>query len=214
MSSTTTTSTGFRRCGRCRCPGHTKPKCYVYDPIYRAWDEPWVAPSMNDQARRLEHARIDAIGLSHKKITKVNYMKNWVARKGTAGLSRWDIQTSQLPAATVEEKDQADIARDEEVRQRWARPRQAQPRPNVIPQERPAVAPQPRPVVIPEPQLPPQAKKVVEEDSCPICMEPFTDVNHCVGRCGHQFHTTCLFKACGANFAQRNKCPTCRQQLF
>lgn len=214
MSSTTTTSTRFRRCGRCRCPGHTKPKCYVYDPIYHAWDEPWIAPSMNDQARRLEHARIDAIGLAHKKITKVNYMKNWVARKGTAGLSSWDIRTSQLPAATVEEKDQADIARDEEVRQRWARPRQAQPRPNVIPQERPAVAPQPRPVVIPEPELPPQAKKVVEEDSCPICMEVFTDVNHCVGRCGHQFHTTCLFKACGANFAQRNKCPTCRQQLF
>lgn len=198
MSSTTTTSTGFRRCGRCRCPGHTKTKCYVYDPIYRTWDEPWVAPSMNDQARRLEHARIDAIGLAHKKVTKVNYMKNWVARKGTAGLSHWDIRTSQLPAVTVEEKDQADIAHDEEVRQRWARHRQAQP----------------RPVIIPEPQLPPQAKKVVEEDSCPICMEAFTDVNHCVGLCGHQFHTTCLFKACGANFAQRNKCPTCRQQLF
>lgn len=167
---------------------------------------------MNARARQEEHARIDAIGLAHKKITKVNYMKNWVARKGTAGLSSWDIRTSQLPAATVEEKDQADIARDEEVRQRWVRPQQ---RPAVIPQERPAVAPQPRPVVIPEPQLPPQAEKVVEEDSCPICMEPFAGfVNHCVGRCGHQFHTTCLFKACGANFAQRNKCPTCRQQLF
>lgn len=169
---------------------------------------------MNAQARRLEHARIEAIGLTHKKITKVNYMKNWVARKGTAGLSVWDIRTSLLPASTVEEKDQADIARDEVVRQRWARLRQAQPRPNVIPQERPNVAPQPRPVVIQVPELPPQAKKVVEEDSCPICMEAFTDVNHCVGRCGHQFHTTCLFKACGANFAQRNKCPTCRQQLF
>ena len=185
---------------------------------------------MNAQARQEEHARIDAIGLTHKKITKVNYMKNWVARKGTAGLSRGDIRVSQLPAATVEEKDQADIARDEVVRQRWARPQQTQPRPAVIPQERPvvipqerpvvipqerpAIIPQERPVVIPEPELPPQAKKVVEEDSCPICMEAFTDVNHCVGRCGHQFHTTCLFKACGANFAQRNKCPTCRQQLF
>lgn len=177
---------------------------------------------MNAQARRLEHARIEAIGLAHKKITKVNYMKDWVARKGTAGLSRWDIRTSELPAATVEEKDQADIARDEEVRERWARHRQVyqlsriihQERPTIVPQQRPAIAPQPRPVVIPEPELPPQAEKVVEEDSCPICLEAFTDVNHCVGRCGHQFHTTCLFKACGANFAQRNKCPTCRQQLF
>ena len=161
---------------------------------------------MNDNARRLEHARIDAIGLSHKKITKVNYMKNWITRKGTEGLTPYELQFNYQPHVSVEEKDLADLARDEVVRQRWARPRQAQPRPVVIPQE--------RPVVISEPELPPQAKKVVEEDACPICMEPFTDVNHCVGRCGHQFHTTCLFKACGANFAQRNKCPTCRQQLF
>lgn len=212
--SSTTTSTGFRRCGRCRCPGHTKPKCYVYDPKYRTWEEPWIEPHMNAQARRLEHARIEAIGLAHKKITKVNYMKNWIARKGTAGLSRWDIQTSQLPATTVEEKDLADITRDEVVRERWAHHHQVYQLSRVIPQERPTIVPQPRPVVIPEPQLPPQAEKVVEEDSCPICLEAFTDVNHCVGRCGHQFHTACLFKACGANFAQRNKCPTCRQELF
>ena len=203
-------TTSIRRCGGCKCPGHTKPKCYVYDPNYQAWEEPWVAPAMNARARQQEHARIAANGLTHKEITKVNYLKDWIARKGTAGLYHWEVRMAEQHSISVQEKDHIDTLHDEEVNQEWRAIRlQTTYHPRT-----PTAPPPPAPVPIPEPVLPPQAEKVIEEDSCPICMEAFTDVNHCVGRCGHQFHTACLFKACGAGFAQNNKCPTCRQQLF
>ena len=199
----TSTLTNIRRCGECRCPGHTKRKCYVYNPKYRAYEEPWIAPSMNALEREKEHTRISRNGLTHKETTRVNYMKEWIRRNGTDGLIDWEIAFAELESVSVEEKDRQDEALDNRVRQRW----------NFLDQTNQTNQTSQVPLQTKDKPLA-QADKVIEEDACPICMEPFTKVNHCVGHCGHQFHTACLFKACGADFAQRNKCPTCRQPLF
>ena len=55
----------------------------------------------------------------------------------------------------------------------------------------------------------PTATEPIEETTCPICMEPLTKTNHIVGKCGHQFHASCLC----LNLVNTNACPCCRQQV-
>ena len=55
----------------------------------------------------------------------------------------------------------------------------------------------------------PTATEPVAETECPICMEPLTKTNHIVGKCGHQFHASCLCQS----LRQTNACPCCRQQV-
>ena len=55
----------------------------------------------------------------------------------------------------------------------------------------------------------PTASEPIEETTCPICMEPLTKTNHIVGKCGHQFHASCLC----LNLANTNACPCCRQKI-
>ena len=55
----------------------------------------------------------------------------------------------------------------------------------------------------------PTATEPVEETECPICMESLTKTNHIVGKCGHQFHASCLCQS----LRQTNACPCCRQQV-
>mgnify|MGYP001283207496 CR=1 FL=1 len=56
----------------------------------------------------------------------------------------------------------------------------------------------------------PAAKEPIEETTCPICMEPLTKTNHIVGKCGHQFHASCLFQ----NLAYSKACPCCRKTVM
>lgn len=58
-------------------------------------------------------------------------------------------------------------------------------------------------------QAPPANATVIESDECPICMEAFTGTNHIVGKCGHQFHASCLMQCLRSTDA----CPCCRQQV-
>ena len=55
----------------------------------------------------------------------------------------------------------------------------------------------------------PTATEPVAETECPICMESLTKTNHIVGKCGHQFHASCLCQS----LRQTNACPCCRQQV-
>ena len=57
------------------------------------------------------------------------------------------------------------------------------------------------------------AKKVenpVETTECPICFDEFTGTDRTITSCGHQFHSTCLFK----HLQRTNTCPCCRGVLF
>lgn len=58
-------------------------------------------------------------------------------------------------------------------------------------------------------QAPPADATVIESEECPICMEAFTGTNHIVGKCGHQFHASCLMQSLRSTDA----CPCCRQQV-
>ncbi len=57
------------------------------------------------------------------------------------------------------------------------------------------------------------AKKVeepIETTECPICFDEFTKTDTTITACGHQFHSTCLFK----HLQRANTCPCCRGVLF
>jgi len=44
---------------------------------------------------------------------------------------------------------------------------------------------------------------------CPICLNPIEGTNCCTTECGHQFHSSCIFK----NFTNSVACPMCRKEL-
>lgn len=48
--------------------------------------------------------------------------------------------------------------------------------------------------------------KVIEEDTCCICMEELSEKNTATTPCGHQFHFGCLAQHCDL----KTTCPTCR----
>tara|TARA_B110000285_G_scaffold63658_1_gene73236 strand:- start:127 stop:759 length:633 start_codon:yes stop_codon:yes gene_type:complete len=57
------------------------------------------------------------------------------------------------------------------------------------------------------------AKKVenpIETTECPICFDEFSKTDRTITSCGHQFHSTCLFK----HLQRANTCPCCRGVLF
>lgn len=44
---------------------------------------------------------------------------------------------------------------------------------------------------------------------CPICLNPIENTDCCTTECGHQFHSSCIFK----NFTKSFSCPMCRKEL-
>ena len=50
----------------------------------------------------------------------------------------------------------------------------------------------------------------IETNECPICYEEFSKTNKIITSCGHQYHSTCLFKHLQGN----NTCPCCRGVLL
>ena len=223
----------FRRCGRCRCPGHVSTKCRVYSPEYHAWEEPWVAPSMNRSARQSEHDRLGRLGLTARAMTKESYMRDWIDRRGTTGLTSREIQKYQDCAPlSIQEYDQAEEAKDQATEERWRNgPNTPRPAPRPVqpvytlndtagqnaefwaalfrndPNAFSGSSHTPAPVEEPELKV---VEKPIEETTCPICLDTLGETNRSVGACGHQFHTSCMMKAC----QRKNSCPTCRQRLF
>ena len=50
----------------------------------------------------------------------------------------------------------------------------------------------------------------IETNECPICYEEFTKTNKIITSCGHQYHSTCLFR----HLQRNNTCPCCRGVLL
>lgn len=50
----------------------------------------------------------------------------------------------------------------------------------------------------------------IEATECPICFDEFSKTDKIVTSCGHQFHSSCVFK----HLQRVNTCPCCREVLF
>ncbi len=50
-------------------------------------------------------------------------------------------------------------------------------------------------------------KRIKSDDCCGICLESLTNINVCITKCGHHFHTSCIIRS-------SQTCPTCRQSLL
>ena len=79
----------------------------------------------------------------------------------------------------------------------------------------PVSAPAPAPSTstpAPEPEEPPREVKVIESESCPVCMEDFdgkTKIDKATLKCGHQICSGCL-----ATWMRENHtCPSCREPI-
>ena len=54
-------------------------------------------------------------------------------------------------------------------------------------------------------------KKIKQENQCPVCLDAIDEeVDYCVTKCGHKFHTSCLSKSLLSN----GKCPLCRSMVL
>lgn len=62
----------------------------------------------------------------------------------------------------------------------------------------------------PEPEKPPLFDAPIELGECPICYEELKMIDFTVTKCGHTFHSSCVFKALEQNL----DCPMCRCQLL
>jgi hypothetical protein len=61
-----------------------------------------------------------------------------------------------------------------------------------------------------EPAKPPLFDAPIELGECPICYEELKMIDFTVTKCGHTFHSSCVFKALSQNL----DCPMCRCQLL
>jgi len=61
-----------------------------------------------------------------------------------------------------------------------------------------------------EPEKPPLFEAPIELGECPICYEDLKMIDFTVTKCGHTFHSSCVFKALEQNL----DCPMCRCQLL
>ena len=82
-------------------------------------------------------------------------------------------------------------------------------------QEPTSVAPPapPAPPVEPKPAVTVK-DKVIDDKTCPICMDELTECNRMVGACGHQFHATCMMTWASQPRSASKECPCCRSRLF
>jgi len=62
----------------------------------------------------------------------------------------------------------------------------------------------------PEPEKPPLFEAPIPLGECPICYEELKMIDFTVTKCGHTFHSSCVFKA----MEQNVDCPMCRCQLL
>ena len=62
----------------------------------------------------------------------------------------------------------------------------------------------------PEPEKQPLFEAPIELGECPICYEELKMIDFTVTKCGHTFHSSCVFKA----MEQNVDCPMCRCQLI
>lgn len=55
-----------------------------------------------------------------------------------------------------------------------------------------------------------KVEKAIETTECPICFDDLCETDKIITTCGHQFHSSCMFK----HLQRTNTCPCCRGALF
>ena len=55
-----------------------------------------------------------------------------------------------------------------------------------------------------------KVEKAIETTECPICFDDLCETDKMITSCGHQFHSSCMFK----HLQRTNTCPCCRGALF
>ena len=52
-----------------------------------------------------------------------------------------------------------------------------------------------------------------EEETCCICMDTFNGTRNTTLKCGHKFHTDCIFGNISSASSNKNRCPLCRDEF-
>lgn len=52
-----------------------------------------------------------------------------------------------------------------------------------------------------------------EEETCCICMDTFDGTRNTTLKCGHKFHTDCIFGNISSASSNKNRCPLCRDEF-
>jgi len=233
-------ATTLRRCGRCRCPGHTRGRCPVFIPVgtyYMDFGgiEAEQAAVRSNAATELQRIR----GHGMTPITRYECTRAWCeSRRGDAQRlrpgelerlrdrqpsAREEIDAalehrSAVPAGNVALYELGNLERQlamlrNQLPQYRTAPAPAPP--SLPPRAAPARVPTP-PTVSPPTVSPPAPPKVldkpVEETTCAICLDELTECNKFITPCGHQFHAGCVMKCMVAT--RKNRCPTCREKVM
>ena len=232
-----------RLCGLCRCPGHTRGRCPVIEVNPPHWYSDFgdVNVELNGQVNAMIRNIMEK---SRNGITRVMFRDHYLETKGynprdfrsftgykycTPSTSAKLVLTHKLrilnnlgPGESMDrvwelpEVYRSDIsleARPLQVSDLSTAPRLAAPR--IQPSAPPApVQPQPiAPPPAPEPELVVK-DKVIQDTTCPICMEDLTECNKTVAACGHQFHASCMMTWVRQPRSTCTNCPTCRAPMF
>ena len=231
-SSARTSSTRPRLCGLCRCPGHTRGHCPVIEVHPPSWFSDFgdVNVENNGQANAMVRKIIE---MSSSGIRQAVLRENYLISKGYNPTEFRNfpgykyVEPTQLVKNIVIAKimmlrrvqtgecTMDDVWRlPEEFRSTDRAPLSpADLRPI---QRAPATPATPIPQVQePEPEPRVVVKdKVIDEQTCPICMDKLTECNRTVVACGHQFHTNCIFSWAKQPRSSCKDCPTCRAPIF
>lgn len=230
-------ATTLRRCGRCRCPGHTRGRCPVFKPVGTHYVDLGNLEAEQAAVRRNaadELQRIRGLGLTP--MTRYECTQRWCASpRGDAqrlrpgelerlqdgqAARREELQAALENRSTVPRVDAAiheivrienEIARLRNEYNQSVQARTGAPAPPSLP-PRAAPAPVPTPPTVSPPAPPKVLDKPVEETTCAICLDELTECNKFITPCGHQFHAGCVMKCMVAT--RKNRCPTCREKVM
>ena len=223
-------ATTLRRCGRCRCPGHTRGRCPVFIPVgthYMDFGgiEAEQAAVRSNAAVELQRIR----GLGLPPMTRYECTQGWCVRRGDAQRlrpgelerlrDRHDASREEIDAAighrsTVSAENVA-MRELDSIERRLAILRNQIPQRRVDPAPAPPSLPPraaPAPPTVSPPAPPKVLDKPVEETTCAICLDDLTECNKFITPCGHQFHAGCVMKCMVAT--RKNRCPTCREKVM
>ena len=212
-----------RRCGRCRCPGHTRGRCTVFTPVGTDYLDLLPEQRERQQKRNDDDEVRRILALNRIPQTEHECVQEWASRNAVnrelyehmSSRTRWVLahrghaaDLARIDAALVRVNSQ-DLGLPEPAPVYDTPPRQGAPAHHHEPSAPPAPALAPRPVPV-EPVGPVVVEKPVEETTCAICLDNLTDCNKTITACGHQYHTNCLMRC----MRTTDKCPTCRKPVM
>ena len=211
-----------RRCGKCRCPGHTRGRCRVFIPSQTHYMDLRDGAETERAQLRLDVVQIREIRARGfvRPLTRYEALMTWLERPDTDYNA---ISDNEIEGALNEERSaraRLDAALAAMHAQELGIPQPAPapvydtpPRPGAATQYyEPSAPPAPAPAPRSAPVEPVVVEKPVEETTCAICLEELTDCNKIITACGHQYHANCLIKTMA--MTKETTCPTCRKPVM